>query len=69
MGIIASTANIVLPHAIKVLKAKGYELVTLAECMGMDAYQSVSAPQSVSFVRFLLLLLYLMHCIQGSWTC
>jgi len=40
------TAHVVLPHAIKVLQDKGYNLVTVAECLGMDAYQSVSAPQT-----------------------
>lgn len=34
----------VLPHAISVLQAKGYRLVTLAECLGQPAYQSVGAP-------------------------
>ena len=50
--IIETTAHVVLPHAIKALKAKGYKLVTLAECMGMEPYQNVSAPQSVSFIHF-----------------
>jgi len=43
------TAHVVLPHAIKVLKAKGYKLVTVAECLGVKPYQSVSAPQSGSW--------------------
>jgi len=40
------TAHTVLPHAISVLQAKGYNLVTLAECMGMQPYQSVTTPQT-----------------------
>jgi len=43
------TAHVVLPHAIKTLQAKGYKLVTVAECMGMEPYQSVSDPQSGSW--------------------
>lgn len=42
------TAHNVLPHAISVLQAKGYNLVTLAECLGMEPYQSVTTPQTVS---------------------
>jgi len=34
----------VLPYAIQKLQAAGYQLVTLAECLGMPAYQSVVAP-------------------------
>lgn len=44
------TAHVVVPHAIKTLKAKGYKLVTVAECLGMNPYQSVGTPQSVSLV-------------------
>jgi hypothetical protein len=60
---VEQTARIVLPHAtgIKVLKAKGYKLVTVAECLEVQPYLSVSAPQSVSFVtcrRCLLPLLF-----------
>jgi peptidoglycan/xylan/chitin deacetylase (PgdA/CDA1 family) len=43
------TVHEVLPHAISVLKAKGYRLVTLAECLGKPAYQSVGSPQSGSW--------------------
>jgi hypothetical protein len=42
------TAHEVLPHAISVLKSKGYRLVTLAECLGEPAYRSVGAPQTAS---------------------
>ncbi|KAJ7596380.1 carbohydrate esterase family 4 protein [Mycena floridula] len=34
----------VLPYAIKKLQAAGYRLVSLSECTGMPAYQSVGAP-------------------------
>jgi len=44
-----TTVYEVLPHAIKSLKAAGYKLVTVAECMGMKPYQSVSAPQTGSW--------------------
>jgi len=40
------TAHNVLPHAISVLQAKGYNLVTVAECMGMEPYQKVTTPQT-----------------------
>jgi len=40
------TAHEVLPHAINVLKAKGYRFVTLAECLGMPAYQSIVPAQT-----------------------
>jgi len=43
------TAHVVLPHAIQVLQAKGYKLVTVAECLGVQPYQSVSTPQSGSW--------------------
>jgi peptidoglycan/xylan/chitin deacetylase (PgdA/CDA1 family) len=41
---IETTAHQVLPYAIQKLQAAGYQLVTLAECLGMPAYQSVVAP-------------------------
>jgi len=34
----------IVPYAIQRLQAAGYKLVTVAECLGMPAYQSVSAP-------------------------
>ncbi|KAL0953215.1 hypothetical protein HGRIS_004469 [Hohenbuehelia grisea] len=39
------TANDVLPHAIRRLKNAGYRLVTLAECLGEEPYQTVDRPQ------------------------
>jgi len=44
-----TTAHKVVPHAIKDLQSKGYKLVTVAECLGLEPYQSVSAPQSGSW--------------------
>jgi len=38
------TAHEVLPYAIQKLQAAGYNLVTLAECLGMEPYQSVGSP-------------------------
>jgi len=42
-----------LPYAIKKLQAAGYQLVTLAECTGLPAYQSQVAPgtRDVSYSR------------------
>lgn len=42
------TAHVVVPHAIKTLKAAGYKLVTVAECLGLKPYQSIKAPENVS---------------------
>ncbi|KAF5327284.1 hypothetical protein D9619_004031 [Psilocybe cf. subviscida] len=39
-----TTAHQVLPYAIQKLQAAGYKLVSLAECTGLPAYQSVVAP-------------------------
>ncbi|PPQ79987.1 hypothetical protein CVT25_003047 [Psilocybe cyanescens] len=39
-----TTAHQVLPFAIQQLQKAGYKLVSLAECTGLPAYQSVSAP-------------------------
>ncbi|KAF7986562.1 hypothetical protein HWV62_26304 [Athelia sp. TMB] len=41
-----TTAYTVVPHAIRTLQAAGYNLVTVAECLGMQPYQSVGNPQS-----------------------
>jgi len=41
-----TTVSTVLPHAISVLQAAGYNLVTVAECMGMQPYQTVTSPQT-----------------------
>ncbi|KAK0227805.1 carbohydrate esterase family 4 protein [Armillaria fumosa] len=36
-----STATTVIPHAIQVLQGAGYNLVTVAECLGLPPYLSV----------------------------
>ena len=36
----------VLPHAISVLKNAGYNLVTVAECLGLEPYQWVGEPST-----------------------
>ncbi|KAJ2929896.1 hypothetical protein H1R20_g7214, partial [Candolleomyces eurysporus] len=38
------SAQVVLPHAIKVLKDAGYRLVSLAECLGQPAYTVTGPP-------------------------
>ncbi|KAF9021192.1 putative chitin deacetylase [Hymenopellis radicata] len=43
----SSTAYDVIPNAIDQLQAAGYKLVTLAECLGTNPYQSVGQPESV----------------------
>jgi len=48
-----TTAHQVVPYAIAKLQAAGYKLVTLAECLGMEPYQSVGTPQTP----------------DSSWTC
>lgn len=42
----SSTAYDLLPYVITKLKAKGFQLVTLAQCLGQAPYQSVGAPQT-----------------------
>ncbi|RDB28531.1 hypothetical protein Hypma_014946 [Hypsizygus marmoreus] len=42
----SSTVFQTLPYAIGKLKGAGYRLVTLAECLGKPAYQSVRAPEA-----------------------
>ncbi|KEP47598.1 carbohydrate esterase family 4 protein [Rhizoctonia solani 123E] len=41
-----TTAYDVLPYAIQKLQAAGYRLVTVAECLGEQPYQSVGSPQT-----------------------
>lgn len=36
-----STATIIVPEAIAILKGAGYRLVSVAECLGIDAYEHV----------------------------
>jgi len=40
----SSTAEQVVPYAIKLLQSKGYQLVTVAECLGLQAYTNVTTP-------------------------
>ena len=47
MLFIDTTAFIVAPHAIKVLQSAGYQLVTVAECLGQQPYLSTGPPTSV----------------------
>jgi len=39
------TAHVIVPHAIQVLQQNGYRLVTVAECLGLEPYQSVGQPE------------------------
>jgi hypothetical protein len=55
----------VLPHAISVLQASGYRLVTLAECLDMPAYQSVGPPESVRLYPELVTLSSLVYLLTG----
>ncbi len=43
---LATTAYDVIPNAIDQLQAAGYNLVTLAECLGTQPYQNVGQPGS-----------------------
>jgi len=40
------TAHVVVPHAIQALQGAGYQLVTLAECLGQQPYQTVGTPET-----------------------
>ncbi|KAJ7930414.1 hypothetical protein B0H13DRAFT_1962077 [Mycena leptocephala] len=48
-----TTATTLVPYALKLFKSKGYNLVTLAECLGVEPYQATGKPQPQS----------------TSWTC
>ena len=61
-GVDGKYSDEVLPYAIKKLKAAGYRLVSLSECTGLPAYQSVQAPsvrdvsyQMIFFINFIFL--------------
>ncbi|ELU39055.1 carbohydrate esterase family 4 protein [Rhizoctonia solani AG-1 IA] len=41
-----SSSEDVIPYAIQQIKAKGYKLVTVAECLGESPYQSTGTPSS-----------------------
>ncbi|KAJ2913639.1 hypothetical protein MD484_g6782, partial [Candolleomyces efflorescens] len=51
----SGTAYDVLPYAIQRLKQAGYQLVTVAECLGRQPYQSVGAPQTPDVIYLALL--------------
>lgn len=44
-----STVKVLLPAAIATLKRKGYNLVTVAECLGLPAYLNTGSPQTGTF--------------------
>lgn len=48
-----STANTLVPYAINLFQSKGYKLVTLAQCLGVQPYAAVGVPQQQT----------------SSWTC
>lgn len=39
------TAQTVIPAAVKELKKKGYKLVFVSECLGIEPYQAVGKPK------------------------
>ncbi len=53
-GMIETTAEEIVPHAIAVLQAAGYKLVIVADCLGVEPYQSVTEPPAfdVSILLF-----------------
>ncbi|KAJ6631854.1 hypothetical protein B0H10DRAFT_777 [Mycena sp. CBHHK59/15] len=48
-----TTATTLVPYALSLFKSKSYNLVTMAECLGVDPYQAIGVPQQQS----------------SSWTC
>ncbi|PBK66794.1 carbohydrate esterase family 4 protein [Armillaria solidipes] len=50
---VETTSTTVLPHALDDLLGAGYNLVTVAECLGLPSYLSVAAPGT----------------LDASWTC
>ncbi|KAK0227129.1 carbohydrate esterase family 4 protein [Armillaria nabsnona] len=50
---VQTTSTIVLPHALDDLLGAGYNLVTVAECLGLPPYLSIAAPSAQ----------------DASWTC
>jgi hypothetical protein len=67
----------VLPYAIQRLKSAGYQLVTLAECLGKPPYQSVGSPgtpdvsplPSCSHPLAFLALFLISKFSQANWHC
>ncbi|KAH7339072.1 carbohydrate esterase family 4 protein [Rhizoctonia solani] len=50
---IQTTAQDVIPYALKQIKAKGYKMATVAQCLGKEPYQAVTKASTR----------------DGSWTC
>ncbi|KAJ7612043.1 hypothetical protein DFH06DRAFT_154042 [Mycena polygramma] len=48
-----TTDGVLVDYAIKLFQSKGYNLVTMAQCLGVDPYQAIGVPQQQS----------------SSWTC
>ncbi|KAF7301171.1 hypothetical protein MIND_00681600 [Mycena indigotica] len=48
-----TTSTTLVPFAINLFQSHGYNLVTMAECLGVDPYQAIGVPQTQS----------------SSWTC
>jgi len=48
-----TTATTLVSYALNLFKSKGYNLVTMAECVGVQPYQAIGVPQQQS----------------SSWTC
>jgi len=71
MYVTDSTAFQVLPNAIRLLQARGYRLVTVAECLGMAPYQRVTTPQNVggSPQLHVRLVSEAPFWLQDTWTC
>ncbi|KAF7323270.1 Glycoside hydrolase/deacetylase [Mycena chlorophos] len=54
---VSTTASTLVPYAINLFQSHGYNLVTLATCLGVSPYQIVGVPQTQSEPQ------------QSSWTC
>ncbi|KAJ7806991.1 hypothetical protein B0H14DRAFT_1541165 [Mycena olivaceomarginata] len=50
---VPTTSSQLIPYAIQLFQSKGYNLVTMAECLGVAPYQAIGVPQTQS----------------SSWTC
>ncbi|KAF8335846.1 chitin deacetylase [Cantharellus anzutake] len=42
------TAHQIIPWVVKLLKYRGYQLVTVAQCLNVEPYQKITAPQTPS---------------------
>ena len=69
---VEQTAHVIVPYAIQALQSAGYQLVTVAECLGVEPYQNVTTPETVSLVlcpiRFNVADFFPRY-LQGSWSC